>query len=147
MWLFSCTLIVDRGLLLPLPGPMRRLFQIGIVALVAGLTGCVTPSIPIPPPDPSAIAFAVTRDDSGVVNSASLSYPATDNYKGGIAYVYNRTQGHGIIENVHPDGSVGPTTPIPAALGNSIVFSIENDDQTVATCVLLSETPSTGYCP
>src|SRR5438045_3571488 len=102
---------------------------VAALALI-GLVGCVTPSIPIPPPDPSKMEFMVQTDPNGTITSASLTYPATDNYKGGLAYVYNRTLGSGIIEQVHADGSVGPTTPVTAAANDQIVFSIENDEQT-----------------
>ncbi|HUS29904.1 MAG TPA: hypothetical protein VMZ53_15470 [Kofleriaceae bacterium] len=112
-----------------------------------GLVGCVTPSIPIPPPDPSKMAFTVETDPNGLVTSASLSYPATDSYKGGVAYVYNRTLGHGVIEQVNADGSVGPTAPVVATTGNQIVFSVEHDEQTVSTCVLLKDGAPTSYCP
>lgn len=126
---------------------MRRLGLIALIGLAAALPGCVTPSIPIPPPDPSSMTFAVTLDQSGLIDSASLTYPPTDNYKGGITYVYNRTLGVGIIENVKPDGSIGPTAPVAAHLGDSLVISIENDDQTVSTCVQLREGTPSSYCP
>jgi hypothetical protein len=122
---------------------MRRL---ALIALL-GLAGCVTPSIPIPPPDPALMSFSVTTDPQGVVTSASLTYPATVSYVGGVVYVYNRSIGHGIIETVKPDGSIGPTTPVAASLGDQLVISVENDEQTVSTCVLLREGAPSGYCP
>jgi len=123
---------------------MRPLF---VVLALVGLAGCVTPSIPIPPPDPSKMTFQVTTDSAGVVTSASLQYPPTDSYKGGVAYVFNRSLGHGVIELVNADGSVGPTPPVAATTGNQIVFSIENDQQTVSTCVLLKDGAPVSYCP
>lgn len=93
------------------------------------------------------MAFTVELDPNGTITSASLSYPATDSYKGGVAYVYNRTLGKGVIEAVKADGSVGPTSPLSATEGNQIVFSIENDEQTVSTCVLLKDGAPTSYCP
>jgi hypothetical protein len=134
---------MDRGLLLLTGGFMRLVAAIVLV----GLAGCVTPSIPIPPPDPSKMTFTVTTDQNGTVTSASLTYPPTDSYKGGVAYVYNRTLGHGVIEQVNADGSVGPTAAVEAAAGNQIVFSIENDQQTVSTCVLLKDGAPSSYCP
>jgi hypothetical protein len=137
-----------RGLLFDLPGSMRaRLASLSLlVGLAAGLAACVTPSIPIPPPEPGQMTFGVTVDMNGEINSASLSYPAKDAYRGGITYVYNRTLGTGIIEDVKADGSIGPTTPVAAQLGNSLVISIENDDQTVSTCVLLREGTPSSVC-
>jgi hypothetical protein len=117
-----------------------------VVAIVVGLAGCVTPSIPIPPPDPAKMTFHVTTDANNVIVSASLQYPATDSYKGGVAYLYNRSQGHGVIEAVAADGSV-MTASVAAVLGNQLVFSIEHDEQTVSTCVLLKDGAPSEYCP
>ncbi|HEY5944164.1 MAG TPA: hypothetical protein VIV40_01675 [Kofleriaceae bacterium] len=122
---------------------MRRL---ALIALL-GLAGCVTPSIPIPPPDPQQMVFTVTTDPGGAITSASLTYPPTVPYIGGVVYVFNRSIGHGIIETAHPNGSIGPTTPVAASLGDELVISVENDDQTVSTCVLLKEGAPSGYCP
>lgn len=116
------------------------------IALV-GLVGCVTPSIPIPPPDPAAMTFTVTTDDQGAITSASLTYPPTMNYAGGVAYVFNRSIGEGIIDAVNPDGSIGPTPPVAAKVNDQLVISVENDEQTVSTCVLLKEGMPSSYCP
>jgi len=125
----------------------RLLPTLVVLALsMAGLAGCVTPSIPIPPPEPSSMTFAVTLDMDGQIDSASLTYPARDNYRGGVAYVYNRTLGVGVIQDVNADGSIGPTPPVAAQLNNSLVISIENDDQTVSTCVALREGTPSSFC-
>lgn len=123
---------------------MRRLALLVIV----GLVGCVTPSIPIPPPDPAAMTFSVTTDAGGAITSASLAYPPTDTYKGGLVYVFNRSIGHGIIELVNADGSIGPTTPVEATSGHKLVITVENDDQTVSKCITLRDDATAGdYCP
>src|SRR5712691_3596833 len=98
---------------------MRRL----ALLVVVGLVGCITPSIPIPPPDPTQMDFAVTGDPGS--RTASLTYPANDNYIGSVAYVYNRDRGVGVIEDANPNGSVGPTPPVRAELGDQIIVSIE----------------------
>jgi hypothetical protein len=140
---------MDRRLLLMDPGNVRHQSSMRRLALIAllGLAGCVTPSIPIPPPDPSLMTFTVTTDPNGVVTSASLEYPETVAYIGGIVYVYNRSIGHGIIEPVKANGKIGPTTPVAASIGDQIVVSVENEDQTVSTCVLLREGTPASYCP
>jgi hypothetical protein len=121
---------------------MRRL---ALIALI-GIAGCVTPSIPIPPPDPAAMTFAVTTDMQGVITSASLTYPPTSAYDGGVAYVYNLSRGEGVIQAVKPGGAIGPTPPVAATMGDQLVISVENDDQTVSTCVLLQEGAPSSYC-
>lgn len=122
---------------------MRRL---AVIALL-GLVGCVTPSIPIPPPDPSAMTFVVATDDQGAITSASLTYPPTVSYDGGVVYVFNRSKGVGVIQAVNADGSIGPTPPVAAMLNDQLVISVENDDQTVSACVLLREGTPSSYCP
>jgi len=121
---------------------MRRL---AVIALL-GLAGCVTPSIPIPPPDPAKMDFHLTV--VGTTSTATFTYPPDDHFVGGVAYLYNRVTGLGVIQKVNPNGSVGPTQPIGAQLGDQIVFSVENDAQTVSTCVVLREGAQdpTTYC-
>jgi hypothetical protein len=128
---------------------MRRRLVIALVAigLLGGLGGCVTPSIPIPPPSPDLMVFALQTDDQGQVHSASLTYPATDNYKGGLVYVFNRAVGRGIIETVNANGSIGPTRPFEAAVGHVLIVSVERDDQTVSSCVTLREGTPLNDCP
>ena len=123
---------------------MRRL---ALIIGIAVISGCVTPSIPIPPPDPAMMLFQITI--VGAASTASLTYPPVDTYEGGIAYVYNRTQGVGVIQNVMADGGIGPTPPTPAALGDQMIVSVENNQQTQSTCIILQEglQNPTNYCP
>lgn len=108
-----------------------------IAGVLTGLLlgGCITPSIPIPPPDPVLMTFMVMGD--GANSTATFSYPANHNYVGSIVFVYNRDRGLGIIEATRPDGSVGPTQPVRAALGEQIVVTFQREDLTVSTCVRL----------
>jgi hypothetical protein len=128
---------------------MRALFIGVLVAATLGASGCVTPSIPIPPPDPARMTFEVTTDNTGMITAARFSYPAEENYKGGVVYVYNRTTGEGVIKAVNADGSIGPTQSLAATLNNQIQITVENADQTqtVGTCVLLQEGAPSSYCP
>jgi len=122
---------------------MRRLCSLVVLAV---LGGCITPSIPIPPPDPGRMTFAVTV--SGQDSTATFAYPPSVNYVDSIVYVFNRDRGTGIIETARADGSVGPTAPLPAALGEQIVVSFQREDQTVSTCIRLREgaQSATDYC-
>jgi len=126
---------------------MRRLAIAGLV-VAAGfvLGGCITPSIPIPPPDPGLMTFAVTGD--GANSTATFTYPADINYQNSILFLYNRDRGLGIIEATRPDGSVGPTRPLAAAIGEQIVVTFQREDQTISTCIRLrnGQQSSSDYC-
>lgn len=121
---------------------MRR---IGWLAIIATF-GCVTPSIPIPPPDPSRMNFSITAQ--GADSTAVLTYPPDPNYEGGIVYVFNHDTGRGVFENVNADNSIGPTQPLQAAVGHQLVISVEHIDQTASRCIVLREGPQdpNTYC-
>ncbi len=121
-------LLLNRGVRL-------RLFPCCTVAvLLWALAGCITPSIPIPPPDPEQMTFDVQVD----AGSARFSY-SPGPYEGATVYVLNRATGTGVIDTARADGSVGPTSPFPARLGDSIVVSFERETQTVSTCVVIRQ--------
>lgn len=122
---------------------MRRFLV--IVGLVLGVQSCITPSIPIPPPDPSQMTFQLQGDVGNM--SASFSYPSNVNYEDSVVFVFNRTKGVGIIETAHPDGSVGPTAPVRAELADEMVISFQREDQTVSTCIKLREGSQSGNPP
>jgi hypothetical protein len=113
---------------------MRLLLSI---VVLAALGGCITPSIPIPPPDPGKMTFAVTV--VGESSTATFAYPPDVNYIETIVFVFNRDRGVGVIEAAKADGSVGPTAPLSAAVGEQIVVSFQREDQTVSTCIRLRE--------
>ena len=125
--------------------PKLGLLAFGVAAgLAAG--GCITPSIPIPPPDPARMNFSLTGDPAN--HQASFAYPADVNYVDSVVYIYNRDRGVGVIESAHPDGSVGPTAGVRAEVGEQMVISFQREDQTVSTCVRLREgaQSSIDYC-
>ena len=114
---------------------MRRLFLSACAAVV--LAGCITPSIPIPPPDPALMSFSISAQAGAT--SAVFAYPATHNYVGSVVYLYNRDQGVGIILDANPDGSVGPSGPLSAVAGNQVVVTFQLEDQAVSSCVRLRD--------
>lgn len=122
---------------------MRR--SITLLALVA-LGGCITPSIPIPPPDPAKMTFSITT--TGNASTATFAYPPDINYIDTVVFVFNRDRGTGVIETAKADGSVGPTAPLEAAVDEQIVVSFQREDQTVSTCIRLREgaQSATSYC-
>jgi len=117
------------------------------LALAVGLAGCVTPSIPIPPPDPSSMTFRI-ESSGGPDSRASFQYPPEANYSEATVFVFNRDRGVGIIATAALDGSVASTDPVAADLGDQLVITFERDDQTVSTCIRLREgtQSATDYC-
>jgi hypothetical protein len=113
---------------------------LGLIAVVIG--GCVTPSIPIPPPEPDLMTFAVDVQ----AGAASFSYGPEPNYADAVVYVFNRDRGQGIITTARPDGSVGPTVPFPAAVGDSVAITFETDESIAGRCVKINSDGSAGYC-
>ena len=111
---------------------LRLLLLFGSIA-----SGCITPSIPIPPPDPAEMQFHLTT--TGTESTAVFTYPPHDAYKGGTAYIYDQHTHQGVFQDANADGSIGPTLPLPAALGDQVVVSIQNTEQTVSACVVLKE--------
>jgi hypothetical protein len=120
--------------------------RLAIGLIVLGLTACVTPSIPIPPPDPSMMTFTVTT--SGTDSTATFSYPPKADYGDALVYVFNRDQGVGIIQQARPDGSIGPTNPVAAKVNEQIVVSFQLEDQTVSRCIRLrdGQQDPNNYC-
>lgn len=118
-------------------GPRRpatlatRIVGAALAALLGA--GCVTPSIPIPPPEAELMTFAIDT----TAGTASFSYDSEPSYADAIVYVFNRTLGSGIITTARPDGSVGPTQPFPAAPTQSIRITFETDEITVGACVVI----------
>ncbi|MEJ7603796.1 MAG: hypothetical protein WKG01_38275 [Kofleriaceae bacterium] len=123
---------------------MRRLVLLIGLAVVGG---CITPSIPIPPPDPARMLFEVDGI-GGPVSTAVFSYPANVNYQGALVFVFNRDRGIGVIQQANDDGSVSPTAPLAAAIDEQVVVTFQRDDQTVSTCIRLrnGNQDPTNYC-
>jgi hypothetical protein len=139
---------LDRRLLFPGVGFMRsaRLPLLALGLLVVASTSCITPSIPIPPPDPARMEFMFMGDAAN--RTTSFVYPPNVNYVGSVVLIYDRSKGHGIIEDANVDGSVGPTAQMRADIGDEVVVSFQRDDQTVSTCIRLREGSQnpTDYC-
>jgi hypothetical protein len=125
----------------PLPRRIALALALG-VALVLGGASCVTPSIPIPPPEAQNMSFTVDVS----VGTATFQYAASVNFGGARVYVLNLTQGRGIIDTAREDGSVGPTAPFPAAIDDQVSITFETDDQAVSTCVVVREGVPSQIC-
>ena len=60
----------------------------------------------------------------GSAGAATFSYAAEPNYANAVVYIFNRNAGTGIIATARADGSVGPTAPFPAALGDNVAITV-----------------------
>jgi hypothetical protein len=123
-----------RRLLLNLDVRRRLLRCLPVALLVWALAGCITPSIPIPPPDPEQMTFDIQVE----TGSARFSY-SPGPYDGATVYVLNRATGTGVIDKAREDGSVGPTLPFPARVGDSVIVSFERESQTASTCIVIRQ--------
>jgi len=112
----------------------RRLTQLLSFAAALAIASCVTPSIPIPPPEPEKMVFAV--DDAG--GTASFEYGPDASFANAVVYVFNRSRGVGVIDTARANGSVGPTAPFAAITDDEIVVTFEREGELSATCVRLA---------
>jgi len=112
----------------------RRFAIAGLLALAVGV-GCITPSIPIPPPEPTAMTFTVDTT-AGV---GTFSYRPTERFANAVVYIFNQDQGTGIIDTARPDGGVGPTRPFPATVGDQILITFQLGDEATSACVRIRE--------
>lgn len=113
-----------------------------LVLLVVSATGCVTPSIPIPPPEPERMTFTIDVQ----AGAASFEYGPEPNYADAVVYVFNRDRGQGVITTARPDGSVGPTDPFPAGVGDQVAVTFETADSIAGTCVRINSDGTAGFC-
>ena len=122
------------------------MYRLYVIASILGLAGCITPSIPIPPPDPSEMTFEI--DSANPVGTATFSYPPDDRIRDAVVLIYNRDKGEGIIVSARSDGSVGPTKAFPAVANDQVVVTFQNAEQTASTCVRIRQgfQSSTAYC-
>ena len=110
-----------------------RYLLLAVLAIAMG--ACITPSIPIPPPDADRMSFDVDLDQG----TATFTYEGDPLFRNAIVYVYNRDTGRGVIDTADTDGAVGPTAAFPAMVGDEIAVTFETEDEVVSTCVILRE--------
>jgi hypothetical protein len=114
---------------------MRALARYALLAVLAiAGAGCITPSIPIPPPDADRMEFALVEG-----GAATFVYEGDPLFADAIVYIYNRDNGNGVIATANGNGMVGPTEPFAAELGDEIAVTFETEEYVVSTCVILRE--------
>jgi hypothetical protein len=110
--------------------------------LTTTVGGCVTPSIPIPPPEPERMTFTIDVQ----AGAATFAYGPEANYADAVVYVFNRDRGQGIITTARADGSVGPTDPFPAGIGDRVAITFETEESIAGTCVQINSDGTAGFC-
>jgi hypothetical protein len=111
----------------------RRLRSSACALILALGAGCITPSIPIPPPEPTAMTFDTDPD----LGQAVFTYEPRERFANAIVYIFNQDQGTGIITTARPNGGVGPTEPFPGVAGDQVLVTFEIDEDAASTCVVL----------
>jgi hypothetical protein len=106
-----------------------------LVALVAASAVCVTPSVPIPPPDVAKMTVEIDVDQGSV----QFAYAPDPSYGGALVYLFNESIGEGIITTARDDGSVGPTEPFAASINDRLIVTFEIDEQLSSRCVIIGE--------
>lgn len=79
----------------------KAIVFIGIVTMLVG--GCVTPLIPLPPPEPARMSLTI---QTGPYTQAYFNYDAHPSLAGAFFFVFNRSTGKGVIQQAAMDGSL-----------------------------------------
>jgi hypothetical protein len=91
---------------------MNKVLHLLFVVVVGG---CVTPVIPLPPPNPSLMSLTADTNKGEIVISGKASDPHSD----ALYYFYNLRTGYGTIALAQPDGSF-TTQPLEAKDGDKL---------------------------
>ena len=84
------------------------------ILLLAGLAGCVTPVIPLPPPRPESYTVALSTDKDGITISGTEQPDA-------LVFAFNIDKRTGVIGQANENG-IFTTPALPASDGNKLSF-------------------------
>src|SRR5580658_8157096 len=100
--------------------------RLRVILFIGGLlAGCVSPSIPIPPPDPAMMDFQISGSGT---TEATFEYPPDASYVDGVVYVFDQNLGDGVIEAASPTGAFKQTQPFAATIGDQVIVTIQHED-------------------
>jgi hypothetical protein len=93
--------------------------------------------------------FTVTSTGSGsdAVTEATFEYPADASYENSTVFVFDQNLGDGVIETASPVGGFLQTQPFLANLGNQVIVTVQLEDQSESTCVILQNGPQNPNNP
>lgn len=95
---------------------MRSKSRAALAFALIAAGACVTPQIPLPPPDISIMGVTVADPDREEIE---LSAPANDRTRGALVIVVNARTGDGVVTTAGADGSFR-TIPFVAAEGDRL---------------------------
>ncbi len=123
----------------------RRLHSLLVVAALAGIGSCNTPSLPLPPPDPEVMSFHL---DTTAGTATFRSDPQAE-WGGALVFVYDERTGRGVITTAAADGTVAETPPFAAADGDKVFVEYRIDEQASAICLILHDgaASNNNLCP
>jgi hypothetical protein len=128
----------------------RRLLKLGFLLGGAGLLwSCVAPILTVPPPNSIAFSTIMITDSTGtpqtewIATGGPIQQAANADY-----YVFDRTQGQGVIAAAKNDGSF----TAPPMQGNKndqvlIYYKTPFGDYSDSICVLLVDGAASVACP
>lgn len=97
---------------------MRRIIAIAVAIML--VTGCVTPMIPLPPPDSKYMSLSIADETKGVAHFLYSPPVGDTSHSGAYFYVLNESTGKGIIQQADATGAVKASDPITVADGHRI---------------------------
>jgi hypothetical protein len=110
-----------------------------LVVLAAFAAGCFVPSVPVPPPSPSDMTFALDVDQGQATYAANLGGDWSNSW----VTVYDDTTGMGVLDRSDGQGHVGPTAPWRANEGDHVRIVFQRDDgEESGVCLILRGGPS-----
>ena len=119
---------------------MKRLAA-SIIVVAAFVAGCFAPSVPVPPPAPESMSFALDVTAGTATYTASLGGDWANTW----VSIYDGTSGEGVLERSDGTGHVGPTQPWRAADGDHVRIVFERDDgEQSGLCLILRGGPSSS---
>jgi hypothetical protein len=115
------------------------------LALALGLGACMTPSLPLPPPDPGLVTFSLDT----AAEQATFQAGADPDWPGARVEVFDQDTGRGVITTANADGSVDETEPFRAHEGDHVYVVYEDDVQSASLCLILRDGASSfaDICP
>ncbi len=127
----------------------RRFLKLGM--LLGGsalLWSCVAPILTVPPPNEVAFSTIMITDSTDapqtewITTGGPLQQAANADY-----YVFNRTQGQGVIASAKNDGSF-TAPPMQGSQGDQVLIYYKTPfgDYSDSLCVLLADGTATGSC-